>query len=271
MPDFIRESPMHRRTARAFTLIELLVVIAIIAILAAILFPVFARAREAARASNCKSNLKQLALGLNMYTQDYDEVYPSRSMPFAPGGTHWGYAVQPYIKNTGVHQCPSNANRKNNVSAPPAGSGLTQLNVSYGINAWFLQDANPFNVGHAQIVDPADRIVFGELMDGHNDYPGGIWSGTGNYASTVSPPTSRGFAGHSGTMNVAFFDGHVKAMRPTQTTTGKLMWVPNMPVDDPALCANFSTGVRATGPPGNAAQLCTDLKAGMVQLEAVWK
>lgn len=266
---------MHHRRERAFTLIELLVVIAIIAILAAILFPVFAKAREAARASNCKSNLKQLALGINMYSQDYDETYPSRSMPFlgpgTAGGTHWGYAVQPYIKNTGVHQCPSNANRNGTVAAPLAGSGLPQLNRSYGINAWFLQDSVPFNVGHAQVADPADRILLGELMDGHNDYPGGIWSGTGNYAATTSPPTSRGFAGHSGTMNVAFFDGHVKAMRPTQTVTGKLMWVPNMPTDDPSQCVNYSTGVRASAPPGNIVQLCTDLKAGMRQLEAVWK
>ena len=69
---------LHRRTT-AFTLIELLVVIAIIAILAAILFPVFARARENARRSSCQSNLKQIALGIKQYTQDYDEKFPLAS------------------------------------------------------------------------------------------------------------------------------------------------------------------------------------------------
>jgi prepilin-type N-terminal cleavage/methylation domain-containing protein/prepilin-type processing-associated H-X9-DG protein len=259
---------MLRRTLRAFTLIELLVVIAIIAILAAILFPVFAKAREAARATSCKSNLKQIALGISMYVQDYDETYMSRSMPFVGGtGSHWGYAIQPYTKNIGIHRCPSNPQNISTVSAPPVGSGLQQLNRSYGINAWFLQDANPYGVTQALIQDPADRIIIGELMDGHNDYPGGIWSGTGNYAGNM---TSRGFAGHSGTMNVAFFDGHVKAMRPTQTVQSKLMWVPNMQTANPADCPNFSTGVRVTGTPATQQQ-CADLIAGMQALETIWK
>ncbi len=262
---------------KGFTLIELLVVIAIIAILAAILFPVFARAREAARATSCKSNLKQLALGISMYVQDYDELYMSRSMPFVgTAGTHWGYAIAPYTKNLNIHQCPSNPQRNANTSqAPPPGSGLPQMKRSYGVNAWFLQDPgfngqvmNNYNVGQAQIADPAERIMIGELMDGHNDYVGGIWNGTGNYAATTRPPTSRGFAGHSGMMNVAFFDGHVKAMKPSQTVSGKLMWVPNMQSADPAQCPNFTTGVRASGTA--SAQQCTDLKLGMQALEAVW-
>ena len=103
----------QRKTA--FTLIELLVVIAIIAILAAILFPVFARARENARRSSCTSNLKQIGLGALQYIQDYDETYPSvtvnngfpasaysSNFPFA-----WSDALQPYIKSTQVYQCPS--------------------------------------------------------------------------------------------------------------------------------------------------------------------
>src|SRR5688572_32759700 len=103
---------------RAFTLIELLVVIAIIAILAAILFPVFAKAREAARATQCKSNMRQLSTAIAMYVQDYDELYMLRSSPFVAGvGYHWGYAVQPYVKNFGLHQCPSNP-RKNEFVDP---------------------------------------------------------------------------------------------------------------------------------------------------------
>src|SRR5262245_47809074 len=95
---------------RAFTLIELLVVIAIIAILAAILFPVFAKAREAARAASCKSNVKQIMTGIQMYTQDYDEILPmgghnSNGTNVPP--TRWYQFIDPYLKNAGVFRCPS--------------------------------------------------------------------------------------------------------------------------------------------------------------------
>lgn len=100
-----------RRSRSGFTLIELLVVIAIIAILAAILFPVFAQAREKARQATCQSNLKQMGTGVRMYVDDYDGVYiPTYSYP---GGwntcPHWAWfdIVQPYIKNVGVLDCPS--------------------------------------------------------------------------------------------------------------------------------------------------------------------
>jgi prepilin-type N-terminal cleavage/methylation domain-containing protein/prepilin-type processing-associated H-X9-DG protein len=93
-----------RRDA-GFTLIELLVVIAIIAILAAILFPVFARAREKARQSACLSNVKQLSLGIQMYTQDYDEFYPPAYN--YGSGLQWIYVVEPYVKNDQVFQCTS--------------------------------------------------------------------------------------------------------------------------------------------------------------------
>ncbi|MCD6352263.1 MAG: DUF1559 domain-containing protein, partial [Armatimonadetes bacterium] len=88
---------------RGFTLIELLVVIAIIAILAAILFPVFAKAREKARQASCMSNLKQIALGLLMYVQDYD----GRFMCIRQGPGGWNKNVQPYVKNWQVFVCPS--------------------------------------------------------------------------------------------------------------------------------------------------------------------
>ena len=84
-----------------FTLIELLVVIAIIAILAAILFPVFARARENARRASCQSQEKQIALGFKQYLQDYDELYPTVG--------NWAPALDPYMKSTQIFKCPSDS------------------------------------------------------------------------------------------------------------------------------------------------------------------
>ena len=119
---------------KGFTLIELLVVIAIIAILAAILFPVFARAREAARQSSCSSNLKQLGTAMLMYVQDYDDTLPGAA-PFSAASPygHWVLAYNngagqnmaqpgpfpvdqgalfPYVKNAQVYQCPSDSNAR---------------------------------------------------------------------------------------------------------------------------------------------------------------
>src|SRR5690606_3137964 len=110
------ESHMKITRQNGFTLIELLVVIAIISILAAILFPVFARAREQARRASCASNFKQLGMAMLQYTQDYDERFP----PFSQGagnvgfqgfngadGARWGDVIYPYIKNTQIFDCPS--------------------------------------------------------------------------------------------------------------------------------------------------------------------
>lgn len=227
------------RLNKAFTLIELLVVIAIIAILAAILFPVFAKAREAARASSCRSNMKQLGTGMYMYVQDYDETYPGRSQLAG----HWGYAVQPYIKNFQVFSCPSNAaNTANATGGPdPAGSGQF-LRRSYGMNAW-IYDGKAM----ASIDAPADRILFGEQKCAHNDFVGNAWTGTGNYNSC-------GFAGHSGQMNLCYGDGHVKSKKPTQTVSSKLEWVNNVNTALPADC-------------GGQATQCTDLIAGMAIIQ----
>src|SRR5437764_10535785 len=103
---------MPNRRTRAFTLIELLVVIASIAILAAILFPVFAQAREKARATSCLSNIKQLGLALMQYVQDYDEMLPHHAGDYADfmsatAGPNWARSVQPYSRNTGIFACPS--------------------------------------------------------------------------------------------------------------------------------------------------------------------
>ena len=119
---------------KGFTLIELLVVIAIIAILAAILFPVFARAREKARQTSCLSNLKQLGTSVMMYTQDYDELYPQDLSTFGPDqipGT-WPNRVMPYVKSTQLFKCPSDGR------APYADfAGCRTISESYCWNALF--------------------------------------------------------------------------------------------------------------------------------------
>src|SRR6201990_2055763 len=113
-PMSVRDQVASRRarmsgTRRGFTLIELLVVIAIIAILAAILFPVFAQAREKARQTSCLSNEKQMGLSLIQSSQDYDETFPVGFVLGAPSGwlnLSWPVFVQPYVKNLGVFACP---------------------------------------------------------------------------------------------------------------------------------------------------------------------
>src|SRR5262249_10186301 len=127
---FRRELRMKAGKSSGFTLIELLVVIAIIAILAAILFPVFAQARESARLTSCLSNMKEHGLAWNMYAQDYDETFSlsrtfSLNLPTALGGAGgggcdcdaacttnktWKQTTYPYIKNYGIFRCPSNPN-----------------------------------------------------------------------------------------------------------------------------------------------------------------
>src|ERR687889_622589 len=105
-PNVRRVAKPQRGGNRGFTLIELLVVIAIIAILAAILFPVFAQAREKARQTACLSNIKQLGMGIQMYAQDYDEIIPVVCVNNQNRGP-WMVQIYPYVKNTQAYNCPS--------------------------------------------------------------------------------------------------------------------------------------------------------------------
>jgi prepilin-type N-terminal cleavage/methylation domain-containing protein/prepilin-type processing-associated H-X9-DG protein len=163
-----------RTRIKAFTLIELLVVIAIIAILAAILFPVFAQAREKARQASCTSNEKQIALGILMYVQDYDETFPiywynelstATDPPFTPeitsGTFGWNEAIYPYIKNIQLFRCPSSPRARtltvgadgstfgSDDSAPTGASGYAINSRLAGNNATLDHTQNPRSPGSA--------------------------------------------------------------------------------------------------------------------------
>ena len=228
-----------------FTLIELLVVIAIIAILAAILFPAFAKARESARRSSCSSNLKQIGIGLMQYTQEFDEKYPLRRFaPFGSGAAYsssdsspndydqnsWRSVVQPYIKSTEIFACASNPDRSKPTYDP-------EFARSYGANWAYgtdLVDRGIFNQAVpralSEIVAPSRSIVVCEMQKSpyvafnverptspsYNDAGkgGGLANGYGDML----------FAGHIGTSNYLFADGHVKSLRPLATGTPQNLW-----------------------------------------------
>jgi prepilin-type N-terminal cleavage/methylation domain-containing protein/prepilin-type processing-associated H-X9-DG protein len=121
---------------KGFTLIELLVVIAIIAILAAILFPVFAKAREKARQTSCLSNLKQIGVAALQYAQDYDETYNGSAQSRPPPCLNWSQMIEPYIKNTQVFICPSFGGAFTSTCGASYSKPSSYLSGGYAINAW---------------------------------------------------------------------------------------------------------------------------------------
>jgi prepilin-type N-terminal cleavage/methylation domain-containing protein/prepilin-type processing-associated H-X9-DG protein len=230
-----------RAQRRGFTLIELLVVIAIIAILAAILFPVFARAREQARKAACTSNLKQLVLAFRMYADDYDgytpiSAYFGAPKTFAPGNLEelqncWFMnPIYPYLKNRGVLHCPSD-NVKNGDRT--AGAYLLSMAndprlppVSYGINLWLggvaesatygqiTEGALPYPAQTAMIADCA-LTIFLSVVEKRKD---GTPVSSVAYANAIRPRDlvdirDLGVPGeerHTNGSNVGFVDGHVQ-------------------------------------------------------------
>lgn len=191
--------------ARGFTLIELLVVIAIIALLAAILFPVFARARENARRASCQSNLKQVALGINMYVQDYDGNFPLDGNPdmATPG---WAERLQPQLKSVQVFQCPSETNKQQ----------LPNDYTDYYLNVWLCNHREGVPEG---IIDyPANTIMNGDGNSNKSNYycdgVKGPFAGCGAGSSTGGPfdPTSATVR-HLEGANYSFVDGHVKWLK----------------------------------------------------------
>ncbi len=188
---------------KGFTLIELLVVIAIIAILAAILFPVFARARENARKANCQSNLKQLATASLMYFQDYDEMTHGRRVDTGTVQNWWTVLLQPYIKNTGAFKCPSHTNPQ----------VLSNIPSSYGWNC-LAGGANTY-FSLAAFTKVADTVMFMDHQNGCAKVSATCACGTGATCAPDVPTTglnARVITGsrHMDGANVAYFDGHVK-------------------------------------------------------------
>ncbi|NLO06689.1 MAG: DUF1559 domain-containing protein [candidate division WS1 bacterium] len=202
----------RRRTG--FTLIELLVVIAIIAILAAILFPVFARAREKARQTSCLSNLKQIALANLMYAQDYDEtlvkIYNYSPSPLL----YWWFdLLMPYINNYQIIECPSGGwpYSYNGTYRPPGLPAVTTVSyalpsIKHDINHAAITSQSGATL--AVIAEPAGTINFCDSK-AHEIYTGG--TPDHHLIDVANGSVTHSFARrHNDGFNCAFVDGHAK-------------------------------------------------------------
>jgi prepilin-type N-terminal cleavage/methylation domain-containing protein/prepilin-type processing-associated H-X9-DG protein len=248
---------MQTKKRSGFTLIELLVVIAIIAILAAILFPVFAQAREKARSITCESNEKQLGLAIIQYGQDFDETYPIAQINWDGswnGNANWAGEILPYVNTIDVYHCPDDTLE---TPAQLASQSWAGAPISYGCNgadewdnaiqgfqfrgvfAWIQQSAFANNNvrTESQVNFPASTIA---LADEHCDvldntpnayvvssnFYGDVITGyfgdndTPNpYATGMYPNGTSGCisASHTGRANFLYVDGHVKSLLPLAT------------------------------------------------------
>ncbi len=225
--------PANRKSA--FTLIELLVVIAIIAILAAILFPVFARARENARRASCLSNMKQIGLGFVQYSQDYDErmVLPIGDTTSSPANIYpyWIQLIQPYVKSLQVFSCPSISTQTKYFASS---SGVFKSYYANGTRsaAWVPSgfgdtavDDRPISAAATSLAKfgaPSQTILMGEESTNSTNEPYFLHT---NY---LTPPNDS-LMNHLGTSNWLFVDGHAKALKPLATATPYNMWLCNNP------------------------------------------
>jgi prepilin-type N-terminal cleavage/methylation domain-containing protein/prepilin-type processing-associated H-X9-DG protein len=192
---------------RGFTLIELLVVIAIIAILAAILFPVFAKAREKARQTACLSNIKEIALAGLMYAQDYDETISNSSY----GGYGYPRLMDPYIKNLQIWVCPSLRTNLMEFCGDTTGHNVRS---TYAMNDWIEQSGG---YPMAWIKRPSEKIWW---CDGPGRQCGAVWGSSSAFMAWGDD--GWGYWGvsdiHNDGSNVAYFDGHAKWRKKTDIT-----------------------------------------------------
>ena len=235
---------VQKTCCNAFTLIELLVVIAIIAILAAILFPVFAQAREKARAISCMSNARQLSLAIEMFAQDHDEYYPKAMFnDQADAGVPWGnpwwfgweQVISPYIKDNMLFHCPSDSQSYircyNDASGnPPNPANLSSASCfpgSYRYNISNQPNGQWTALTMAALDRPADAILIAESSNGldgwdwnqlstwedpharvcHNDTINTAFDRHGQVSGDPNNPATNG----AGLSNYMFADGHAKA------------------------------------------------------------
>jgi len=219
------------KSKKAFTLIELLVVIAIIAILAAILFPVFARARENARRASCMSNLKQIGLGIMQYVQDYDEHYPPAQIIEAdtpPGGWQgswaesnnvwiWENIIYPYTKSTQVCICPSGGSSTsisvnygvNYYVMPSSGGGISMASVNAPATTYMALDAGQWYVSASTVTSPTG---YNGYVPGTEPYTGSP-TGVGTYDIQGWNLSDYTNGRHFDGLNMTFADGHAKWLK----------------------------------------------------------
>lgn len=275
----MNQSQQKRVVARGFTLIELLVVIAIIAILAAILFPVFAQARESARRTSCLSNMRQLGTGVAMYTQDYDETTPT---VYNGNGScsHAEYVeIYPYLKNLQILACPDGGSSGDTIPACALASGKlpaapANFHTHYGYN-WgpliyaggglhgpvISQTAPAANyqagVSLAAIVAPADCVVYGDSYDTYRPTIGFEWM-LGSY----SGGTSNGSIRHGARFNFSFADGHAKLINMAGgTVSGHRYLLPKNQADDARWCADPNASINLTPSYGLPPTQCSAIAA----------
>jgi prepilin-type N-terminal cleavage/methylation domain-containing protein/prepilin-type processing-associated H-X9-DG protein len=230
----------RRVQARAFTLIELLVVVAIISILAAILFPVFARARESARSTACLSNLKQLNMAMRMYADDYDGMHVRYSYPL-PGAVpfpsaKWWMVIDPYLMKIGNLVTGRTPDTPVLLTCPSAGELLASTNGYRGHYAPNISrypsgpNAGCVMCGSADVPDsaveePARTIWFfdAEFVNAQGqkvsvDHGGFVDEWRGRFfqpAPRIAARHAGGSWGGGGRFNALYFDGHVKSTRQT--------------------------------------------------------